>query len=177
MRCSLRLAFGLGSIPCATRNRLRPDVTACHMTSRLSRASSRPITRSYPVRPASSANGSAIVRCTTPMPRSSASTTPPSERREDTVIDAGRLPRAQQRARQRGFFEYEIHRETQIHGAIAHVWSTYEWRSSSDGPVGGRSINSIQLYHNGQRRWITSWMFDRRSDAPPVPADYLRRVP
>jgi hypothetical protein len=72
-----------------------------------------------------------------------------------------------------GFFEYEIHRETQIHGAIAHVWSSYEWRITEDGPVGGRGINSIQLVFDGVRWWITSWMFDGRSDAPPVPPKYL----
>ena len=72
-----------------------------------------------------------------------------------------------------GFFEYEIHRKTQIHGAIAHVWSTYEWQTREDGPVGGRGINSIQLVFDGKRWWITSWMFDGRSDAPPVPPEYL----
>ena len=74
---------------------------------------------------------------------------------------------------QTGFFEYEIHRETSRHGAMAHVWSTYEWRNEKDGPVGGRGINSIQLYHDGERWWITSWMFDGRSDAPPVADRYL----
>ena len=72
-----------------------------------------------------------------------------------------------------GFFEYEIHRETQLRGAIAHVWSTYEWRTNKDGPVGGRGINSIQLVNDGKRWWITSWMYDGRSDAPPVPDRYL----
>ncbi|GAB5519660.1 MAG: hypothetical protein RhofKO_19110 [Rhodothermales bacterium] len=48
-----------------------------------------------------------------------------------------------------GFFEDEIHRETQRFGNIAHVWSTYAWRRTADGPVEGRGINSIQLYHDG----------------------------
>ncbi len=74
---------------------------------------------------------------------------------------------------ERGFFEYEVHRQTQRHGAVAHVWSTYEWRSTEDGPVGGRGVNSIQLFHDGERWWITGWMFDGRGDAPPVPAEYL----
>ena len=72
-----------------------------------------------------------------------------------------------------GFFEYEIHREVQTHGAVTHVWSTYEWRTAEDGPVGGRGVNSIQLVYDGTRWWITSWMFDGRSDAPPVPPEYL----
>ena len=72
-----------------------------------------------------------------------------------------------------GFFEREIHREVQTHGAVTHVWSTYEWRQEANGPVGGRGVNSIQLVNDGTRWWITSWMFDGRSDAPPVPPDYL----
>ena len=76
-------------------------------------------------------------------------------------------------ATSQGFFEYEIHRETQRHGHVVHVWSTYEWRTTEDGPVGGRGINSIQLYYDGQRWWITSWIFDGTRDAPPVPDAYL----
>lgn len=74
---------------------------------------------------------------------------------------------------QSGFFEYEIHRETMQHGSIAHVWSTYEWRRTKSGPVGGRGINSIQLIYDGKRWWITSWMFDGRTNAPEVPDKYL----
>ena len=72
-----------------------------------------------------------------------------------------------------GFFEYEISREVQRHGPMVHVWSTYEFKSTEDGPVGGRGINSIRLFHDGTRWWITSWMFDGRSDASPVPLEYL----
>ena len=72
-----------------------------------------------------------------------------------------------------GFFEYEINRVTTQHGAIAHVWSTYEWRTTENGPIGGQGINSIQLIHDGNRWWITSWMFDGRNNAPEVPEAYL----
>ncbi len=72
-----------------------------------------------------------------------------------------------------GFFEVEIARVVQQHGAVAHVWSTYEWRREVDGPVGGQGVNTIQLAHDGGRWWIVSWMFDGRSDAPPVPDAYL----
>lgn len=74
---------------------------------------------------------------------------------------------------QSGFFEYEIQRESMRHGAIAHVWSTYEWRTEEDGPVGGRGVNSIQLVHDGNRWWISSWMYDGRTNAPDVPQAYL----
>lgn len=72
-----------------------------------------------------------------------------------------------------GFFEVEIARRTERHGAVAHVWSSYEWRQTEDGPIGGRGVNSIQLIWDGTRWWIVSWMFDGRSDAPPVPEPYL----
>ncbi len=75
--------------------------------------------------------------------------------------------------RKTGFFEYEIHRETQQYGAMTHVWSTYEWKTEEDGPVGGRGINSIQLYHDGNRWWIAAEIFDTRNK--PVPPEYLPR--
>ena len=72
-----------------------------------------------------------------------------------------------------GFFEYEISRQMQRRGAVAHVWSTYETRAEENGPVTGRGINSIQLYWDGKRWWITSWIFDGRPNAPEVPPEYL----
>jgi len=73
-----------------------------------------------------------------------------------------------------GFFEKEIHRVTQKFGNIVHVWSTYEWRTEEKGPVGGRGINSIQLYHDGKRWWITSWIYDSERKDNPIPTEYLR---
>ncbi len=73
--------------------------------------------------------------------------------------------------RKTGFFEYEIHRETQQYGAVTHIWSTYEWKVTEDGPVGGRGINSIQLYHDGDRYWIAAEIFDTRNK--PIPEQYM----
>jgi hypothetical protein len=72
-----------------------------------------------------------------------------------------------------GFFEKEIHRVTQKFGNIVHVWSTYEWRTEENGPVGGRGINSIQLYHDGNRWWITSWIYDSERKDNPIPPEFL----
>ncbi len=70
-------------------------------------------------------------------------------------------------AYENGFWEYEIDRKVQQFGNIAHVWSTYAWSQTKDGMVGGRGINSIQLYHDGQRWWLLSWMYDsERADNP-----------
>jgi len=72
-----------------------------------------------------------------------------------------------------GFFEREVHRETRRWGPMANVWSTYEWSTTEDGPVGGRGINSIELFHDGIRWWITSAMWTGESDELPIPSEYL----
>ncbi len=72
-----------------------------------------------------------------------------------------------------GFFEYEIYRVVERYGNTAHVWSTYEWKNTEDGPVGGRGINSIQLYWTEGRWWITAWMFDNTLSGDDIPAKYL----
>lgn len=72
-----------------------------------------------------------------------------------------------------GFFEYEIHRVVQRHGHVVHVWSTYEWKTEMGGPVGGQGVNTVQMVHDGNRWWITSWMYDGTREAPPVPNEYL----
>lgn len=73
--------------------------------------------------------------------------------------------------RRSSFYEYEISREVRQHGSTVHVWSTYEWKSSLDGPIGGRGINSIEMVWDGSRYWITSWSFDGRGT--PVPLEYM----
>lgn len=71
-----------------------------------------------------------------------------------------------------GFWESEIKRETQEFGNIVHVWSTYETRREKNGPVTDRGINSIQLYNDGNRWWILSWMFDSERTDNPIPKKY-----
>ena len=74
------------------------------------------------------------------------------------------------------FHEREIHRVTQRFGPIAHVWSTYEWRTAPDGPVGGRGINSIDLYFDGTRWWIGSASWASETHDQPIPAEFLPPV-
>ena len=71
------------------------------------------------------------------------------------------------------FYEREIHRVTHRFGPIAHVWSTYEWRTTPDGPVGGRGINAIDLYFDGTRWWIGSASWTSETPSNPIPAEYL----
>ena len=71
------------------------------------------------------------------------------------------------------FHEREIHRVTHRFGPIAQVWSTYEWRTTPDGPVGGRGINAIDLYFDGTRWWIGSATWTAETSANPIPIEYL----
>jgi hypothetical protein len=72
-----------------------------------------------------------------------------------------------------GFYEKEISRKVENFGAIYHVWSTYETKNVADGPVIERGINSIQLYFDGTRFWILSWVFDEEAKEQPIPKKYL----
>ncbi len=74
---------------------------------------------------------------------------------------------------EQGFYEGEIHRVTRRFGPIADVFSTYEWRTSEDGPVGGRGINSIQLFYDGERWWITGAIWASEEPGNPIPKEYL----
>lgn len=72
-----------------------------------------------------------------------------------------------------GFFEREIHRVTQRFGNLAHVFSTYEFGRTEDGPVLGRGINSIQLFFDGERWWITGASWRNETETTPIPEAYL----
>lgn len=75
-----------------------------------------------------------------------------------------------------GFYEAEIGRKVEIFGGVYHVWSTYESRYESAGKVIDRGINSIELYFDGNRFWIITWVFDaERPGNNPIPAEYLKK--
>jgi hypothetical protein len=62
------------------------------------------------------------------------------------------------------FYEHEIHRITQRFGNAAHVFCTAELTAKLGGPAIGHSIDSLELFWDGQRWWITSvniWPGDR----------------
>jgi hypothetical protein len=73
---------------------------------------------------------------------------------------------------QGGFFEKEVHRETQRFGNIAHVFSTYESRIKADGPTIASGINSIQAFWDGKRWWITNAIWDEERPDNPMPPEY-----
>jgi hypothetical protein len=71
------------------------------------------------------------------------------------------------------FYEWEVHRDVHRFGNIAHVWSTYASSREPGGEPLSRGINSIQLYHDGQRWWIMSWIYDREREGNPIPPAYM----
>lgn len=74
-----------------------------------------------------------------------------------------------------GFYEREISRKVDHFGAIYHVFSTYESRATSNGPVTERGINSIELYFDGARFWILGWFYDSERKGNPIPQEYLNK--
>ena len=71
------------------------------------------------------------------------------------------------------FYEWEVAREVERHGNVVHVWSTYAIGSEDRSEISNHGVNSIQMVWDGARWWITSWIFDARRPAPPVPDEYL----
>ncbi len=72
-----------------------------------------------------------------------------------------------------GFFEGEVARRTERFENIAHVWTTYDSRNTQDGPVFMRGINSIQLFHDGTRWWISTVFWTPETPTSPLPTAYL----
>ena len=68
-----------------------------------------------------------------------------------------------------GFYEKEVNRLIQRFGNVAHVWSTYEARQTVDGPVRERGVNSVSLFYDGSRWWITSVLWDVERSGNAIP--------
>lgn len=88
-------------------------------------------------------------------------------------FDHGTWAAASSGSLEQGFYEEEIHRVTRRFGPITDVFSTYVWRTTEDGPVGGRGINSLQLFDDGERWWITGALWTSEEPGNPIPAEYL----
>lgn len=73
-----------------------------------------------------------------------------------------------------GFTEREINRVERRFGNLAHVFSTYEF-AASDGKVKGRGVNSIELFWDGARWWISAVTWDEERPGNPIPKEFLPR--
>lgn len=71
-----------------------------------------------------------------------------------------------------GFTEREINRVSRRFGNIAHVFSTYEF-STEDKKEKGRGINSIELFYDGSRWWISAVSWDEERPDNLIPKEFL----
>jgi hypothetical protein len=69
------------------------------------------------------------------------------------------------------FYEIETGHRVERFGNVAHVWSAYEGRRAPGGEILFRGINSIQLFHDGDRWWVMSVLWDNERKGNPLPAD------
>lgn len=76
---------------------------------------------------------------------------------------------------ERGFFERELGRVTERFETIAHAFSSYESRWTSDGEVFQRGINSIQLMWDGNRWWVVNILWRGVPPEQEIPEQYLGR--
>lgn len=67
-------------------------------------------------------------------------------------------------SRQAGFWEWETDRVVSQSGSMTHVWSSYASARTEDGEPYARGVNSITLFHDGERWWIMGWMFDMSAE-------------
>jgi hypothetical protein len=74
----------------------------------------------------------------------------------------------------RGFFESEIGRVTEEFKSITHAFSTYQSRWTPEDPEPfQRGINSIQLFHDGDRWWIVNIFWRGVPGDEAIPDRYL----
>src|SRR5262249_3623246 len=69
-----------------------------------------------------------------------------------------------------GFTEREIFRSTRRYGNMAHVDSTYE---AEAGAKRSRGVNSVEMYSDGSRRWISAVMWQTEDTEHPIPHELL----
>ena len=72
-----------------------------------------------------------------------------------------------------GFNEREINRIVRRFGNIAHVFSVYEFTNDAKTDT-GRGVNSIELYWDGTRWWISFAGWDEERPGNPIPKEFLK---
>jgi hypothetical protein len=88
---------------------------------------------------------------------------------EDYITRSGAL------LEERGFFEREVARRTEVYGHIAHVFSTYEARhKAEEAKPFMRGINSIQLMNDGKRWWVVTVFWEAETEKTPLPEKFLK---
>ncbi len=70
-------------------------------------------------------------------------------------------------------YEVQIKVKSETYGTIAHLWSTYELRSTPDGKPSLRGINSIQASFDGSRWRIMEILWQAETPGEKIPEKYL----
>jgi hypothetical protein len=71
-----------------------------------------------------------------------------------------------------GFTEREINRVVRKFGNIAHVFSTYEYSNDAK-TLKQRGVNSLELFWDGARWWISAVSWDEERAGNPIPKEFL----
>ena len=74
-----------------------------------------------------------------------------------------------------GFIEREIGRVTRQFGNMAHVFSTYEWETTAGKKERGRGVNSLELFNDGTRWWISAVTWEEERPNNPIPKEFLSK--
>jgi hypothetical protein len=72
-----------------------------------------------------------------------------------------------------GFVEKEIKRVVKKFGNMAQVFSSYEFSTSGKQKISGRGVNSIQMFFDGKRWWISSVTWEEERPNNPIPKEFL----
>lgn len=72
-----------------------------------------------------------------------------------------------------GFRERELARVTRRYGHIAHVFSTYETERGAPPGQRSRGVNSLELYFDGARWWISAVSWQSETAEHPIPPELL----
>lgn len=71
------------------------------------------------------------------------------------------------------FYEKQIKYTSDVYGYIAHIWSTYETRSTPEGKPLDRGINTIEAVKDGQEWKVEHILWEAERPGEPVPQKYL----
>jgi len=101
-----------------------------------------------------------------PIQKNTSGATGPHTLTVDAWIDA---------VKKRGatFYERQVKVSSEQYGHIAHLWSTYEIRSTPDGKALIKGINSIQAVNDGTRWRVFDILWLAESSSEPIPTKYL----
>jgi hypothetical protein len=80
---------------------------------------------------------------------------------------------AMQRRGSTAMFERQVKIKTESFGRIAHLWCTYEIRTSADGKATTRGLNSIQATFDGERWTVINVVWQAETPTETIPEKYL----